>query len=934
MTGGFLAFAAATTTVQPTATLLVAGAVSTSPFGGTLGNASNSPAPANRTQGADTIGWANRYENFSPDPAKASVVETWPSGRQRYIAGSLAAPDGWSKEWSSDGGSTWTGVEPADPALVTGTRVVSLEDIPGNRRPGVVKKFAPPSTRSSFSTAGSGEDSYALTLYGDKVYSVGHHSQPEFPCFVKTTGASCGIIRPAGAGLVTGWAADAWVEQSTGRAYLPVQRSNTALVSCVDLDNGTDCGETVVSTDAVSGRQASVSPPWFFSGNLFFMVGVQSGNTYRVACMTVSTRLPCAGQPFAMGVAPSPAVDVKHLVLYASPDESSLYLPDGKVLYTVAQGTTIIMECFDSATRARCGGFTSRSWAGGWPPIVRALPTGGFGGLCGRTSGTASTTCYDQSGAPLAVTPASEGWMPKGFTWAQRIGEGAASTTSGSRSFVPGVTAVGTTFNCFDWASDAPCAGFPVAMMSKLDVYSLRADPYTTDCIWEDGHPGIVVSFHALTGALGCGGPSTLSVTVKPVYCGTGTATAWGTVRVVGMSTFGSVTVTVNDSLGLPIAGWSGRTLLPTDPPLDLSAIPLSGTTAALTIDVSVNRPDAAAWERTAPGVEATWVGSPLEACRRSNPITQCALSGGSVLAAFIISQSTATTTNINGVHVKKVSAAFDYIRDSGCAAAAVAIDGTLNGVDASNSPGVRAATGDMMVWSYAVSNVGATDLGDLTVVDDAGTLADPSDDRVATYVSGDLNGDLLLQDGEVWTFTSTGPALAGNQSSIATVTGVPYDAAMGPIAGLPPVTAQTRGFYVGLNSLLDLRVGVYLGLNSGGSCATARPYVSVAKGFPVTYCYTITNLSNELMINVRLVDPDLGITEANTVVLSGSLANLDGLRSVTVYYQTTSTGPLVNTASATATPAVGLGSIASASAERADLSDSSGYDSEIGPPT
>ncbi len=69
----------------------------------------------------------------------------------------------------------------------------------------------------------------------------------------------------------------------------------------------------------------------------------------------------------------------------------------------------------------------------------------------------------------------------------------------------------------------------------------------------------------------------------------------------------------------------------------------------------------------------------------------------------------------------------------------------------------VELAVGEDVVWTYLVSLApGAeTSASDVTVIDDAGTLGVSGDDFAPVRLSGDANGDDLLDPGEVWLYSS-----------------------------------------------------------------------------------------------------------------------------------------------------------------------------------
>ncbi len=86
---------------------------------------------------------------------------------------------------------------------------------------------------------------------------------------------------------------------------------------------------------------------------------------------------------------------------------------------------------------------------------------------------------------------------------------------------------------------------------------------------------------------------------------------------------------------------------------------------------------------------------------------------------------------------------------------------------------GPAVTIGNPVTFTYAVRNTGDTPLSNVTVIDNAGTPSNPADDFAATYVSGDSNGNGLLDMGEIWNYTSTRTAtMVGQYQNIATVTG------------------------------------------------------------------------------------------------------------------------------------------------------------------
>ncbi|MEM9825510.1 MAG: hypothetical protein AAF958_02915, partial [Planctomycetota bacterium] len=94
-----------------------------------------------------------------------------------------------------------------------------------------------------------------------------------------------------------------------------------------------------------------------------------------------------------------------------------------------------------------------------------------------------------------------------------------------------------------------------------------------------------------------------------------------------------------------------------------------------------------------------------------------------------------------------------------------ISIEKLTNGVDADiPSEAVEIAAGDVVTWTYQVTNTGSTTFAqaDVSITDDNGTPGDASDDfSPMLAVASDVGSDGLLSPGEVWTYTATDTALS-----------------------------------------------------------------------------------------------------------------------------------------------------------------------------
>jgi uncharacterized repeat protein (TIGR01451 family) len=191
------------------------------------------------------------------------------------------------------------------------------------------------------------------------------------------------------------------------------------------------------------------------------------------------------------------------------------------------------------------------------------------------------------------------------------------------------------------------------------------------------------------------------------------------------------------------------------------------------------------------------------------------------------------------------------------------------------------ALTGDLdLDWRFTVTNPGDTDLGDVVLVDDAGTPADPSDDvtiavalggadpgaltvtgaaAADVVLTGDTGGDGILAQGETWIVTLAGVAHTGSYANDATVTAQPLDVDGDPVTDpdgdpIPPVTADDDSSYDAVAApAIDLEKA------TDGEDADTPTGPFVLAGDDVTWTFTVTNTGGVALVDAVVTDPELG---------------------------------------------------------------------------
>ncbi|MEP6582071.1 DUF11 domain-containing protein [Microcoleus vaginatus GB2-A3] len=205
-----------------------------------------------------------------------------------------------------------------------------------------------------------------------------------------------------------------------------------------------------------------------------------------------------------------------------------------------------------------------------------------------------------------------------------------------------------------------------------------------------------------------------------------------------------------------------------------------------------------------------------------------------------------------------------------------ISIDKVTNGAD-----GVNLLVNQPITWTYKVSNTGNVPLSGVSLTDDK--------EGIITNFSGDANNNTLLDTNEVWTYTKTGTAKAGNYSNTGNVTGS-YNGT--------PVTSSDPSSYFGAAPAFTIE-----------KLTNGYDGKDILTGQPITWTYKVTNTGNIDLTNLQVKD-DNG-TPANTSddFVVGSIASLASGQSTTLQKTSTAvagTYTNIGTASNTYTDGVG----------------------------
>jgi hypothetical protein len=394
-------------------------------------------------------------------------------------------------------GSAWASVAGAETVTYAATQTMPV----------------PPA--STFAGSGGG-DGWAVALSETAVYNVFHH-QPtlQVACHLQANAQACfapeTIKDGEGHNFAVSGQPGLYVDRSTGKIYVYATRTSdkTAGVVCIDSTIATTnpdpfCGFTALTpvgeaptvSSGISGASAPmlIGHHWY-AFNFVTAVG-HSGVKNSLMCFDVSTDEACGGQPYSVALGAGNVTDGG----FPSPATAAI---GSKVVIPMSIGGTNRLACFDDATGASCagswpvslGGVSYASVDGAPFPLLEA--SGKIGGFCIPTG---ADQCFNLAGETTSTPSGMTAVIGASSPW------NGPALTLGPRVYVPNGNA--NSIQCFDYATNASCSGFPKVYTEPAlgYLYTINADPQRPTCFWVNADSGThqIQNFDAYTG-LACG---------------------------------------------------------------------------------------------------------------------------------------------------------------------------------------------------------------------------------------------------------------------------------------------------------------------------------------------------------------------------------------------------------------------------------------------
>lgn len=480
-------------------------------------------------QGGQVIDNVVTYTNPGGGAADVTFDDTIQPG-QTYVPGSFKVPTGFN---ITKNGPTELQAKGRVAAPATGSAEVVQEP------------------KSEIALGGStGGDGYIPIPYGDYVYAVFHHTTSyggyaakDFQCIDGTTGGLCPGFPAAGIALdstqstIAGTTATNLDDLQTpnspqtytdpqGRLFIPVEKvGGTFGVLCMQLGT-TPCAWTYA--DAGTGS----SGPMYEIGGTLYLTSLRTAQVARVSLAT--------GAVLGTSVDPDPTINFIS-ANYPYPTGTG-QLVGSRIYfitnYALGQTTTLFggtegdrqvsygsrMYCYDTATQANCAGWSPIEIPGSDSQLLfngNSATSAVFenhdvpGSVCTWRGTfalpvTGALYCYDGSGAVVAAPTNLQSALASQIGGFSGIGleEWYQASTNRTYFIVTGAangSDLDTATACFDWATNAKCAGFtaPHPFTFAMD-YATIEDDNNPGCGWSLGDEAKLYSYDMATGATPC----------------------------------------------------------------------------------------------------------------------------------------------------------------------------------------------------------------------------------------------------------------------------------------------------------------------------------------------------------------------------------------------------------------------------------------------
>ncbi|MFF2957237.1 hypothetical protein ACFVVU_38605, partial [Kitasatospora sp. NPDC057965] len=648
------------------------------------------------TTHGDVIRWVVSATNPDNVPVSTTVTDPIQGGpgsapeSQIYVPDTLQAPPGFTRQWSTDGGATFSTTDQG-PA----TNVVQATN-PRLSAPatGEVVPIPAPLTPVNTATGGDGFTPilYTATINGvatPEAWNIYHHgfaSPASVVCTDLSTsgpcptpsGAPASWPQPLNSSVPNGTTGDlgstrtpTYVQSGSKLYYAAVSRVTPALIGigCIDLQAQASCGFTPLQEGLGTVIGGVVEVP----GGFDYVVS----GTGEILCYDRAANAPCG--TFEIGLPPNEGQGG-----FPGDYVGTMTVINGKVYVTDNQRAPLpsLMGCFDPATGLACAGWTV--------PKIVVTPLGVdparvdnvfaiynssgtaigvctvVGGVEGRVTPPVGTVvCFDFAGDPIAAPPGLQALVSTNVAPGEANYQVPLTITAPNGHletefpfwiYQGNTPTLNSSEFCYDWNTQAPCSQYGTngVVNGPPNVNGGNTSPYgfayDGQCKYSLGDVGVLFSIDPITGASPCLKTKAQS-TINPsaYYCdgATGHVRSYGTVSLFNIDPttvdFVNSTVTVLTAGGTPIGTF------PFDPATgtaDISSVPIADQPIQVIGNIDLVN-GSSFTPGNQPLMQVTFVGDAPQICYETKVTPDCSVTSISNEAYAVTNGGIPVTSNI-----------------------------------------------------------------------------------------------------------------------------------------------------------------------------------------------------------------------------------------------------------------------------------------------
>lgn len=429
---------------------------------------------------SSTMDWIVTHSNNRAGIMENVILTDKLEGGHTMVPGSLKLPSGWTAQYSTNAGVSFSSSQPASGvnAMIFNNPFVVPSGL-GKGRTMSLPLSGP------VNLSGGGDGFAPGVLANGKIMGINHHQgNPNIWCYDTSTEAVC-TGYPKAPGIPTGMSP--LVVNIGNKLYIGDDSGNAAYgqlgqIYCWDGETDSSCGSSPVVQDS------GYAGPVVIDNKIYVLT--KGGH---IDCYDPANSLQrCQGfTPVAVGVN---ALDTNTWGTNGSDIQTI-----GKRIYVA--NTAGAMACFDTATNAKCADWAVNpiSITTGQTDVFRRMDANEkMTGVCIAGYNT-NATCYDLDGSNPVSVPVSP-------VHASQPGLNAvAETYVDTRVFFPQFYPENSV-GCWDWATNSVCTGS--SMSGGVFGAGAAAYPYglNTDgaCVYSFGDAGQLISWDPETGATPC----------------------------------------------------------------------------------------------------------------------------------------------------------------------------------------------------------------------------------------------------------------------------------------------------------------------------------------------------------------------------------------------------------------------------------------------